>query len=219
VNLIQQCQSVMVPTKTLATLVKPFCSHVVVEPSTVHADWFFGQAQKRPNFPVVACVGNFDWSIILPTLLEALKEHQQVMVATTNIQLYNDLPEKRRMFVGGDVTLYARLMRTVYLALMPGERRDIDPGPIHEFGLFGVPSIVGPAWAEDVRHGVNGLVAGSPQSFRRAFDLLTTKDAVRGRLGSAAVVAAREHTAVRRADRWYSAVAKLCPSAAVSTTL
>ena len=41
ISLIEQCSYVMVPTKTLATLVKPYCPRILVQPSTVkgHQPW------------------------------------------------------------------------------------------------------------------------------------------------------------------------------------
>lgn len=227
INIIQQCQHVTVPTSTIGKLVKPFCNHVVETPSLVASEVFFAQAQKRPPFPIVACLGDFEWSLIQAPLLEALQEFSDVHVVTTNPTLYAALPEKRRAFVSLEISMYPKYLRSCYLALFPGERRTVDPGMIHEFGLFGVPSIVGPAFAEDIQpHTGNhtagpktGMVADSPESFLAAFRKLTADDGYRARLANAARTSAREHTAVRGADAWLHTVAKFCPTVTQSPIL
>lgn len=219
VNVIKQCHHITVPTKTLAALAKPFCTSVHVLPSLIHAEWFYSTPQPRPDVPIVACVGNFPWSTILDPLTEALKEHSDVRVVSDDEEFCKQLPAKRWAYVAADPQWYPKMVRSAYLALFPGERREMDPGPIKEFALWSVPAIAGSAWSEEVKHGETGIIADKKDGFLKAFRLLTDNDRVRVKLGSAAREAARTSTVVRGADTWARSVAKFCPTSVSSQTL
>jgi hypothetical protein len=216
---LSQCQAVMVPTDTMATLVKPYCSRVGVVPSMVHADWFYSAQVKRPQVPMIACLGNYAWDQVGDALLDILKAEPEVKVVTNHPDFFRTLPVKQRLFIENSADAYPYVVRGSFLALFPGERREIDPGAIAEFNLYGAPVIAGPAWSAEVEHNVTGLVARSPQQWADHLLRLMADETLRRRLGNAAQASARAKTAVRMADSWLSSVSKLCPSSVVLPTL
>ncbi len=164
-------------------------------------------------------VGSYNWALVLDALLAALKEFPDVLVVTTSEELFAQLPEKRRAFVQPDVHFYPKILRSCYLGIFPGERRELDPGPIREFGLLGIPVIAGPAFGEEVKHGVTGLLVHDRDAFLKSFRLLTNDDRVRSRMGNEAQASARSFTAVRGADSWLRSVGKACPTSLPPQTI
>jgi hypothetical protein len=220
VNVIRQCAYVTVATKEMEDLVKPFANKVQYLPSTIHAEWLKWAAKPQPpDRPTIACIGNFAWELITEPLLAAMKEFPQVCVVTSDAQLFERLPEKRRWFYNVDVQFYSQVMRRCFLGIVPGEHRHLDPGIIYEYGLFGIPVIAGPAWRQEVSDGDSGFIASSPEQFVSRFRKIMADDHRVSGMGSAAFAVARKHTAVRLADDWLRAIQKLCPTGISTTTL
>jgi hypothetical protein len=214
-----QCQAVIVPTETMATLVKPYCSRVAVIPSMVHSEWLLSAKVKRPPVPMIACLGNYPWDQLSEPVAEILAEEPQVRIVTNHPDFFRSLPAKQRLFVENSADAYPYVVRGSFLALFPGERRETDPGPIAEFNLYGVPVIAGSAWSTEVEHNSTGMIARSPQQWADYTLRLIRDDVLRRRLGNSAQDSARKHSAVRCADSWLASVQKLCPSSVALTTL
>lgn len=214
-NVIGQCHAVTVPSEGLASVVRPFRSHVRVVPSLVTADLFmraqplYGPEDRRDAF--VACFGDHDWGMIAEPLQNALRQLPNTIRVLTDDPALKDRLGDRALLVELSPQMYPRLVRSCFLGLLPRVKDDHDPIWAYEMGLCGMVCIGSPAYRQAILHQDTGFIAASSDQWTDLIVKVATSDAIRTRLGREAQAHARQFTTVRGADAWLKSISKFLP--------
>lgn len=203
---LKAADGVLVPNEPTARLVRALNAHVLVQPSLIHAEWFFTPAAAAPKQPLVVLFAHErkDWEPLVDILTTWLKKPGDLLLLTEDPALVAALPPGRAQVVSPDIITYPQLLRAVFLALFPGHEHTADAGTLHECGLFGIPCLVGPGYSD----AEVGVVAGTPERWAEQLEKLTTQDRFRSQLAKDAQTIAHEFTAVRGADGWLTRLEK-----------
>lgn len=210
-EVLRQCHACMVPVEGMVAQVRPFCPRVKVIPSLVSSEIFLRARPVPFQRPVIACVGDHDWSMIADPLEQVLKTLPPEVIVATDSDLLITLLGKRAVPFPVDLQTFPALCRSVFLALLPRAKNDRDTAWANEFGLCAVPCIASPAYRDVIDHKVTGMIANVSTQWSDYVSALFSNEKLSRILGVAACSAAREKSATRQADHWLHSVKRFLP--------
>lgn len=211
-NILAQCSGALCASHGLAQRASAYVRRTVVSPSLINSAWLYSATPLRPEFQVIGCFGRFAWSEILP-VLEAVLKQIPARVVSDQEEVLDALPAHRVIRAEDIPDRYAVYMRSIGVILGPGRTPLADIGILREAALGGAVPIVGPGYAQE------GLLAASPDAWRKHLTSVLTDDGVRRTMSQTYQTYARKWTAARRAEAWLRDVGKVCPTIPLVGTL